>query len=103
MSLLIIPGLVLQSHAQYEMPSEEDIARMMPKDVSGTYTNLDNGVSVDFPSGWSGTVNEFPDIVPGEWRIFVLVMNEGWQANPAAMVEGKLATSNDHAKHWRKT
>jgi len=92
MSLLIIPGLVLQGYAQYEMPSQEDMERMMPKDVSGTYTNLENGVSVDFPSGWSGTVNEFPDIVPGEWRIFVLVMDEGWQANPAAMVEGKFAT-----------
>jgi len=92
MSLLIIPGIVLQGYAQYEMPSQEDMERMMPKDVSGTYTNLENGVSVNFPSGWSGTVNEFPDIVPGEWRIFVLVMNEGWQANPAAMVEGKLAT-----------
>jgi len=50
MSLLIIPGLVLQGYAQYEMPSEEDMARMMPKDVSGTYTNIENGVSVDFPS-----------------------------------------------------
>jgi len=92
MSLLIIPGLVLQGYAQYEMPSEEDMARMMPKDVSGTYTNVENGVSVDFPSGWSGTVNEFPDIVPGEWMIFVMVMDEGRQANPAAMLEGKLAT-----------
>jgi len=92
MSLLIIPGLVLQGYAQYEMPSQEDMERMMPKDVSGTYTNLENGVSVNFPSGWSGTVNEFPDIVPGEWRIFVLVMDEGRQANPAAMVEGKFAT-----------
>ena len=92
MSLLIIPGLVLQGYAQYEMPSEEDMARMMPKDVSGTYTNVENGVSVDFPSGWSGTVNEFPDIVPGEWMIFVMVMDEGRQANPAAMLEGKFAT-----------
>jgi len=92
MSLLIIPGLVLQGYAQYEMPSEEDMARMMPKDVSGTYTNVENGISVDFPSGWSGTVNEFPDIVPGEWMIFVMVMDEGMQANPTAMLEGKLAT-----------
>jgi len=92
MSLLIIPGLVLQGYAQYEMPSDEDMARMMPKDVSGTYTNLENGVSVDFPSGWSGTVNEFPDIVPGEWMIFVLVMDEGRQANQAAMLEGNFAT-----------
>ncbi len=92
MSLLIIPGLVLQGYAQYEMPSQKDMERMMPKDVSGTYTNLENGVSVDFPSGWSGTVNEFPDIVPGEWMIFVMVMDEGRQANPAAMLEGKFAT-----------
>jgi len=92
MSLLIIPGLVLQGYAQYDMPSQEDMERMMPKDVSGTYTNLENEVSVDFPSGWSGTVNEFPDIVPGEWMIFVLVMDEGRQANTAAMVEGKFAT-----------
>ncbi len=85
-SLLIIPGLVLQGHSQvYEMPSQEDMERMMPKHVSGTYTNLENGVSVEFPSGWSGTVNEFPDIVPGEWMIFAMVMDEGSQA-------GKLAT-----------
>ncbi len=57
-SLLIIPGLVLQGYAQmYEMPSQEDMERMMPKPVSGTYTNLENRVSVTFPSGWSGTVN----------------------------------------------
>ncbi len=92
-SLLIIPGLVLQGYAQmYEMPSQEDMERMMPKDVSGTYTNLENGVSVDFPSGWSGTVNEFPDIVPGEWMVFVLVMNEARQANTAAMMQGNFAT-----------
>jgi len=85
-SLLIIPGLMLQGHSQvYEMPSQEDMERMMPKAVSGTYTNLENGVSVEFPSGWSGTVNEFPDIVPGEWMIFAMVMNEGSQV-------GKLAT-----------
>jgi len=85
-SLLIIPGLVLQGYSQvYEMPSQEDMERMMPKAVSGTYTNLENGVSVEFPSGWSGTVNEFPDIVPGEWMIFAMVMNEGSQV-------GKLAT-----------
>jgi len=91
-SLLIIPGLVLQGYAQYEMPSQEDMERMMPKPVSGTYTNLENGVSVDFPSGWSGTVNEFPDIVPGEWMVFVLVMDEGRQANTAAMMQGNFAT-----------
>jgi len=86
MSLLIIPGLVLQGYSQvYEMPSQEDMERMMPKDVSGTYTNVENGVSVTFPSGWSGTVNEFPDIVPGEWMVFAMVMDEGSQA-------GKLAT-----------
>jgi len=65
---------------------------MMPKPVSGTYTNLENGVSVTFPSGWSGTVNEFPDIVPGEWMVFVLVMDEGRQANTAAMMQGNFAT-----------
>ncbi len=91
-SLLIIPGLVLQGYARYEMPSQEDMERMMPKPVSGTYTNLENGVSVDFPSGWSGTVNEFPDIVPGEWMVFVLVMDEGRQANTAAMMQGNFAT-----------
>ncbi len=91
-SLLIIPGLVLQGYAQYEMPSQEDMERMMPKPVSGTYTNLENGVSVDFPSGWSGTVNEFPDIVPGEWMVFVLVMDEARQANTAAMMQGNFAT-----------
>jgi hypothetical protein len=77
LSLLIIPGLVLQGYSQmYEMPSQEDMERMMPKAVSGTYTNQENGVSVDFPSGWSGTVTELPDIVPGEWMVFVLVMDE---------------------------
>ncbi len=91
-SLLIIPGLVLQGYSQYEMPSQEDMERMMPKDVSGTYTNLENGISVTFPSGWSGTVNEFPDVVPGEWMVFVLVMDEGRQANTAAMMQGKFAT-----------
>ncbi len=91
-SLLIIPGLMLQGYAQYEMPSQEDMERMMPKPVSGTYTNQENGVSVDFPSGWSGTVNEFPDIVPGEWMVFVLVMDEGRQANTAAMMQGNFAT-----------
>jgi hypothetical protein len=91
-SLLIIPGLVLQGYAQYEMPSQEDMERMMPKDVSGTYTNIENRVSVDFPSGWSGTVNEFPDIVPGEWMVFVLVMSEDRKRNTAAMMEGNFAT-----------
>jgi hypothetical protein len=92
-SLLIIPGLVLQGYAQmYEMPSQEDMERMMPKPVSGTYTNLENGVSVTFPSGWSGTVNELPDIVPGEWMVFVLVMDEARQANTAAMMQGNFAT-----------
>ena len=91
-SLLIIPGLVLQGYSQYEMPSQEDMERMMPKPVSGTYSNLENGVSVTFPSGWSGTVNEFPDIVPGEWMVFVLVMDEGRQANTAAMMQGNFAT-----------
>jgi len=86
LSLLIIPGLVLQGFAQmYEMPSQEDMDRMMPKPVSGPYTNQENGVSVDFPSGWSGTVTERPDIVPGEWLVFAMVMAEGSQA-------GKLAT-----------
>jgi len=28
-SLLIIPGLFLQSYAQYEMPSQEEMERMM--------------------------------------------------------------------------
>ncbi len=85
-SLLIIPGLVLQGYSQmYEMPSQEDMERMMPKDVSGTYTNLENGVSVDFPSGWSGTVTERPDIVPGEWMVFAMVMDEDFQV-------GKIAT-----------
>jgi len=92
-SLLIIPGLVLQGYSQmYEMPSQEDMERMMPKPVSGTYTNLENGVSVTFPSGWSGTVNELPDIVPGEWMVFVLVMDEARQANTAAMMQGNFAT-----------
>jgi len=82
-SLLIIPGLVLQGYSQgYEMPSQEDMERMMPKAVSGTYTNLENGVSVEFPSGWSGTVNEFPDIVPRQ---------------------SSRKSCNDHAKHWGKT
>ncbi len=86
-SLLIIPGLVLQGDSQvYEMPSQEDMERMMPKAVSGTYTNLENGVSVEFPSGWSGTVNEFPDIVPGEWMIFAMVMNEGSQVGNLATI-----------------
>jgi len=85
-SLLIIPGLVLQGYSQmYEMPSQEDMERMMPKDVSGTYTNLENGVSVDFPSGWSGTVTERPDIVPGEWMVFAMVMDGDFQV-------GKIAT-----------
>jgi len=74
------------------MPSQEDMERMMPKPVSGTYTNLENGGSVTFPSGWSGTVNEFPDIVPGEWMVFVLVMDEGRQANTAATMQGNFAT-----------
>jgi len=79
-SLLIIPGLVLQGYSQmYEMPSQEDMERMMPKDVSGTYTNLENGVSVIFPSGWSGTVTERPDIVPGEWMVFAMVMDADFQ------------------------
>jgi len=69
----------------YEMPSQEDMERMMPKPVSGTYTNLENGVSVDFPSGWSGTVTELPDIVPGEWMVFAMVMDADIQA-------GKIAT-----------
>jgi hypothetical protein len=93
LSLLIIPGLVLQGYAQmYEMPSQEDMDRMMPKPVSGPYTNQENGVSVNFPSGWSGTVTELPDFVPGEWRVFVLVMNEDHKSNTAAMMEGNFAT-----------
>ena len=55
MSLLIIPGLVLQGYSQYDYPSQEDIANMMPKEVSGSYS--DHGVSVSFPNGWSGMIN----------------------------------------------
>ncbi len=86
-SLLIIPGLVLQGYSQvYEMPSQEDMERMMPKPVSGTYTNLENGVSVDFPSGWSGTVTERPDIVPGEWMVFAMVMDVGSRVGNIATI-----------------
>ena len=94
MSLFIIPGLVLQVHAQYDIPdipSQEDIEKMMPKEVSGTYTNQDYQVSVDFPSGWSGMVSEFNNPETGTPITTLQVMEGGIEANMDALEKGEFA------------
>ena len=104
-SLLIIPGLVLQVHAQYdipdipdfdigdiEIPSQEDIAKMMEQnEVSGKYVNSDHGVEVTIPEGWSGMESNFKEPSTDEWISGFQVMEGGLNANMAAMQEGKFA------------
>jgi hypothetical protein len=87
MSLLIIPGLVLQGYSQYDYPSQEDIANMMPKEVSGTYS--DHGVSVTFPNGWSGMKTDFKDPSSGISVSSMQVMEGGMMANMEKLQKGE--------------
>ena len=87
MSLLIIPGLVLQGYSQYDYPSQEDIAKMMPKEVSGTYS--DHGVSVTFPNGWSGMKTDFEDPSSGISVTSMQVMEGGMMANMEKLQKGE--------------
>jgi len=87
MSLLIIPGFVLQGYAQYDYPSAEDIAKMMPKEVSGTYS--DHGVSVSFPNGWSGMITDFKDPSTGISVTSMQVMEGGMMANMEKLQKGE--------------
>ena len=102
-SLLIIPGLLMQVNAQYEIPdipdinipgmeipSQEDIEKMMQQnEVSGKYTNTDYGVSVTLPAGWSGMASDFKDPDTGTWITGFQAMKGGLAANMNAMQEGK--------------
>ena len=87
LSLLIIPGLVLQGYSQYDYPSQEDIANMMPKEISGTYS--DHGVSVTFPNGWSGMKTDFKDPSTGISVTSMQVMEGGMMANMAKLQKGE--------------
>lgn len=90
MSLLLIPGLVLQAHSQYDypdIPSQEDIANMMPKEVSGTYS--DQGISVVFPNGWSGMKTDFTDPKTGTTITSMQVMEGGMEANMSKLQKGE--------------
>jgi hypothetical protein len=87
MSLLIIPGLVLQGYSQYDYPSAEDIAKMMPKEVSGTYS--DHGISVVFPNGWSGMITDFKDPNTGLSVTSMQVMEGGMMGNMEKLQKGE--------------
>jgi hypothetical protein len=92
MILLLVPLFVLQAHAQYDysdIPSQEDIANMMPKEVSGTYSNDAYGVSVDFPSGWSGMMTNFKDPKTGSTITSIQVMEGGMAANMEKLEKGE--------------
>ena len=89
LSLLIIPGLVLQGYSQYDYPSAEDFEYMMPKEVSGTYTNSDHGVSVELPNGWSGMVSDFKDPSTGLSMTSLQVMEGGMMANIDKLQKGE--------------
>ena len=92
MSLLLIPVIILQVHAQYDfpdMPSQEDIANMMPKEVSGSYTSEDYGISVTFPSGWSGMKSDFKDHKTGTTVTSMQVMPGGLQTNMEKLERGE--------------
>lgn len=71
------------------VPTEDNINKMMPKQVSGTYTNDDYGISVDLPSGWNGIVSELK--VSDAPIIQLQVMERGIESNMDAMKEGKFA------------
>ena len=86
-SLLIIPGLVLQGYSQYDYPSAEDIANMMPKEVSGSYS--DHGVSVSFPNGWSGMITDFKDPSTGLSVTSMQVMEGGMMGNMEKLQKGE--------------
>ncbi len=93
LSLLIVPGIIMQVHAQYDIPdipSQEDIEKMMQQnEVSGTYTNTEHGVSVVLPDGWSGMASDFQDPNTGEWISGFQAMKGGLAANMDAMQQGE--------------
>jgi len=70
-----------------ELPDKDK--KMIPKQVSGTYTNDDYGISVDLPSGWNGIVSELK--VSDAPIIQLQVMERGIESNMDAMKEGKFA------------
>ena len=86
-SLLIIPGFVLQGFSQYDYPSQEDIAKMMPKEISGTFA--DHGVSVTFPDGWSGMKTDFTDPQTDSSVTGVQVWEGGMMANMQKLQKGE--------------
>ena len=87
MSLLLIPVMVLPVHSQYDYPSAEDIAKMMPQEVSGTYS--DHGVSVSFPNGWSGMITDFKDPSTGLSVTSMQVMEGGMMGNMEKLQKGE--------------
>jgi len=74
-----------------ESPAEDITNIVIPKQVSGTYTNDDYGISVRLPSGWSGTVTDFKVSETGAPITQLQVMDGGIEANMDAMQEGKFA------------
>ena len=72
-----------------ELPDKDK--KMIPKQVSGTYTNDNYGISIDLPDGWSGTVTEFHVSKVGEPITGLQAMEGGIEENMDAMQEGKFA------------
>ena len=82
----------LQVYAQYDypnVPNQEDFAQMMPKEVSGNYSNEDDGISVVFPSGWSGMEMKLNDPKSGTSMTSVQVMEGGMEANMDNLENGE--------------
>ena len=68
-----------------ELPDKDK--KMIPKQVSGTYTNDNYGISIDLPDGWSGTVTEFHVSKVGEPITGLQAMEGGIEENMDAMQE----------------
>ncbi len=92
LSLLIVPGLVFQAYAQYDYPegiSQEDIAKMMPQEISGKFSDSRYGVSVEFPDGWSGMKTDFTDPQTGSSITAIQVWEGGMMANMQKLQKGE--------------
>jgi hypothetical protein len=74
-----------------ESPAEDITNIVIPKQVSGVYTNDDYGISVDLPSGWSGTVTDFKVSETGAPITQLQVMEGGIEANMDSMQKGEFA------------
>jgi len=99
-ALLLIPGVgsistvfagpEIPNMDDFVIPTQEEIEKMMQQQkVSGKYINLDFGVEVVIPDGWSGMSNDFKDPFTGAWISGFQVMEGGFDANMTSMQEGE--------------